>query len=134
MTPTALQWLRASRISSVAKGRKNLTRRNPTLLALFAHPAHGDADGHGKGAHAHQYDVGVFGHILFDEGAGVAATEDLLEFLVGFFDHVAGAAHGVVGLAADLHQPVFVDLGRHGDGVVGVEQQASAVVVGAGTG
>ena len=95
---------------------------------MLAQPPHGDTQRHGERSHAHQHHVGVVSHVLLDERVVAAAPEYALQVVVRLGDHALGAAHGVVGLAANLQQPVLVDLRRDRDGVVGVQHELAPVI------
>ena len=111
-----------------------MTRTKPTFLPCSRIRRTATRGRHRQRSHPDEDDFGILGHIFLEERAGVAAAKDFLEFVIGLINHAHGAAHGVVGLAANFHQPVLVDLGGDGDRVVGVQLQFVAAVARAGSG
>ena len=95
---------------------------------MLAHLPDGDFHRGRKRPHSHQHNIGIVGLIFLEERIAVGAAQDPLEIGVGFLDDAKGPFHGRVVLAPDFHHPIFVGLRGHGDGIVGMEQQVSAVV------
>src|SRR5581483_2989214 len=97
------------------------------LAALRAQAADRDLHRERERALTDDHHLGVLGHVLVEEGALATASEDPLEVGVGLADDRERLPHGVVVLAADLHQPVLVDLRRDGDGIVRVQEAVAEV-------
>src|SRR5262249_50508515 len=98
------------------------------LLSLLAHMPDGNLHRRRERAHSHQHDVGVFGHVFLEERITIGASKDAREVGIGFFQYAGRALHGGKVLAANFHDPIFIALWGHGDGVIGMEQQIAAVI------
>src|SRR3989475_1743986 len=110
------------------EGPEPAKAHEPDLLALRPHVADAHLDRQRDLAHAGQDDLGVVRHVLLEPRIVRAAAEDPTEVGVGLLDDGVGALHGLVVLATDLDDPVFVGLRGHRNRVAGMHLQAAPAV------
>src|SRR5580704_11877856 len=110
------------------KGTEPAHAHETDFLSLLTHLPDSDLHWGGESSHAHKYHICIVSLVLLEERVAIGAAEDPLELLIGLANHDGRSFHGSVVLTPDFHHPVFIALRGHGNWIVRMKQQITAIV------